>query len=299
LGYTQEELERAFADFIRALAENSNESERTVLDKLKTWYNGYRFTVKDALVYNPYSIVNVFEKGLFQNYWFETATPKFLVDLIKERQYAVPLIENLELTEQDFAVYDLDSLRLEPLLFQTGYVAIKDHEGELYRLGYPNQEVKSSFLSHFYDRLVDLPDNGLRSQYKKLHIYLSQEQLDLFIETANAILSAIPYPHIEGQDEHYYHTVFYLMLAASGVLVQTEVLTSRGRIDMEVHFRDRIYLVELKCNQSADQAIAQIKEKKYFEKHLQSGKKILLLGINFSTPERRIAGWQVEVMKSS
>ncbi len=299
LGYTQEELERAFADFIRALAEDSNESERTVLDKLKTWYNGYRFTVKEALVYNPYSIVNVFEKGLFQNYWFETATPAFLVNLIKERQYAVPLIENLELIQQDFAVYDLDYLRLEPLLFQTGYVTIKDHEGELYRLGYPNQEVKSSFLSHLYDRLVDLPDNGLRSQYKKLHIYLSQEQLDLFIETANAILSAIPYSHIGDQDEHYYHTVFYLMLAASGVLVHTEVLTSSGRIDMEVHFRDRIYLVELKCNQSAEEAIAQIKEKKYFEKHLQSGKKILLLGISFSTPERRIADWQVETMKPS
>jgi hypothetical protein len=299
LGYTQEELEQAFADFIRALAEASNESERAVLDKLKTWYNGYRFTVKEALVYNPYSIVNVFEKGLFQNYWFETATPKFLVDLIKERQYHAPQIETLELTHQDFSAYDLDSLKLEPLLFQTGYITIAKYEADLYQLRYPNQEVKSSFLSHLYDRLVDLPDTCLKSQYKKLHSYLSQEQLDLFIETANAILSAIPYPHIDDQDEHYYHTVFYLMLAASGVLVHTEVLTSRGRIDMEVHFRDRIYLIELKCNHSAEQAIAQIKGKKYFEKHLQSGKKILLLGINFSTPEKRIAGWQVEVMKSS
>lgn len=299
LGYTQEELERAFAGFIRTLAEDSNESAHIVLDKLKTWYNGYRFTVKEALVYNPYSIVNVFEKGLFQNYWFETATPAFLVDLIKEKHYPIADIENLQLQETSFSAYDLDRLDLEPLLFQTGYITIHEFDGSRYRLGYPNQEVKTAFLSHLYKSFVDIPSTALREQYTRLHEYLEQDHLDLFIETANAILSAIPYPHIEGQDEHYYHTVFYLMLAASGVLVHTEVLTSHGRIDMEVHFHDRIYLVELKCNQSAEQAIAQIKEKKYFEKHLQSGKKILLLGINFSTPERRIAGWQVEVIKFS
>ncbi len=299
LGYTEEELKRYFAGHIKQLSRRLQKSQAETIREMSAWYNGYRFSDLDAKVYNPFSLLKLFKQAKFQNYWFDTATPAFLVNLIKERQYPVPLIEALELAQQDFAVYDLDDLRLEPLLFQTGYLTIKDYEGELYRLSYPNQEVKSSFLSHLYDRLVDWPDNGLRSQYKKLHRYLSQEQLDLFIETANAILSAIPYPHIDDQDEHYYHTVFYLMLAASGVLVQTEVLTSRGRIDMEMYFRDRIYILELKCNQSAEQAIAQIKEKKYFEKHLQSGKKILLLGINFSTPERRIAGWQVEVIKSS
>lgn len=88
--------------------------------------------------------------GLFENFWFETATPAFLVNLIKERQYPVPVIEKLELGQQDFAIYDLDYLKLEPLLFQTGYVTIKSHEGELYQLGYPNQEVKTSFLNYLY-----------------------------------------------------------------------------------------------------------------------------------------------------
>jgi hypothetical protein len=150
LGYTQEELERAFADYIRGLAEDSNESERTVLDKLKTWYNGYRFTVKEALVYNPYSIVNVFEKGLFQNYWFETATPAFLVNLIKENKYPIADIENLQLQETSFSAYELERLDLEPLLFQTGYITIHEFDGARYRLGYPNQEVKTAFLSHLY-----------------------------------------------------------------------------------------------------------------------------------------------------
>jgi hypothetical protein len=206
-------------------------------------------------------------------------------------------MESLELGQQDFAVYDLDHLKLEPLLFQTGYLTIKGLEEGLYRLGYPNQEVKTSFLDYLYDRLIDLPDSTLKAQYKKLHLYLSQENFDFFIATTNAILSAIPYPHVQKQGESFYHTVFYLMLSASGVLVHTEALNIRGRVDMEVHFPDKIYIVELKCNQSAKNALAQIKIKKYFEKYLQSGKKILLLGINFSTRERRITDWRTEIMQ--
>ncbi|MGH7599445.1 MAG: AAA family ATPase [bacterium] len=298
LGYTQEELEKNFAAHISRLNKDTEKTKTEVLNELKLWYDGYRFTIEDALVYNPFSILNVFDKGIFQNYWFDTATPAFLVNLITERNYPIPAIETLELAQDDFSVYDLEDLALEPLLFQTGYVTIKDRQGELYRLGYPNQEVKNSFLNFLYNKLVNLPNKGLQAQYKKLHLYLRQEQLDLFIETTKAILAAIPYEHIRDQDEHYYHTVFYLMLSASGVLVQTEPLTSIGRIDMEMHFSDKVYIVELKCNQSAEQAIAQIKAKKYFEKHLHGGRKIILLGINFSTEERRITEWRVEVVGS-
>jgi hypothetical protein len=244
-------------------------------------------------------VLHLFNQSKFQNYWFETGTPAFLVDLIKERQYPVPLMESLELSQQDFTVYDLDHLKLEPLLFQTGYLTIKGLVEGLYQLGYPNQEVKTAFLDYLYDRLLDMPDSTLKAQYKKLHLYLSQERCDLFIETANAILSAIPYPHVQKQGESFYHTVFYLMLSASGVLVHTEALNIRGRVDMEVHFPDKIYIVELKCNQSAKKAIAQIRAKKYFEKYLHGGKKILLLGINFNTKERRIKDWQVETVAES
>jgi hypothetical protein len=299
LGYTDEELWRYFEPYIRQLSKRLKAPVEETLQDIRTWYNGYRFSDLDVKVYNPFSVVKLLKQCKFQNYWFETATPAFLVNLITERNYPIPVIETLELAQQNFSVYDLDDLALEPLLFQTGYVTIKDRQGELYRLGYPNQEVKNSFLNFLYNKLVNLPNKGLQAQYKKLHLYLRQEQLDLFIETTNAILAAIPYEHIRDQDEHYYHTVFYLMLAASGVLIPTEVLTSHGRIDMEVHFLDKIYIVELKCNQSAEQAITQIKAKKYFEKHLHGGRKILLLGINFSTNERRITEWRVEEVMES
>ncbi len=298
LGYTQAELEQNFSAYFPKLSKDVEDTEPELLHKLKTWYNGYRFTIEDVLVYNPFSILNVFDKGIFQNYWFDTATPAFLVNLITEKKYPIPDIENLQLTEMSFSTYDLDRLDLEPLLFQTGYITIRGFDGVRYQLGYPNQEVKNAFLSYLYKSLVEIPRTTIKEQYILLHEFLAHEKLEQFIETANAILAAIPYEHIRDQDEHYYHTVFYLMLSASGVLVHTEPLTSIGRIDMEVHFLDKVYIVELKCNQSAEQAIAQIKEKKYFEKHLHGRKKIILLGINFSTEERRITEWQVEVMKS-
>jgi hypothetical protein len=103
--------------------------------------------------------------------------------------------------------------------------------------------------------LVEIPNSVLKAQYSRLHQYLAQEDMNQFIETVNAILAAIPYPQLQGKDESYYHTVFYLMLAASGVLVLTEPLSSHGRVDMAMEFKDMVYIVELKCNQSAAEAI--------------------------------------------
>jgi hypothetical protein len=297
LGYTDEELERYFEPYIRQLSKRLKAPLEETLQDIRTWYNGYRFSDLDLKVYNPFSVTRLLKQCKFKNYWFDTATPAFLVNLIKEKKYPIPDIETLEIHEDSFSTYDLEQLRLEPLLLQTGYLTIRGYDGVLYRLGYPNQEVKNSFLGHLYNTVVAIEDIGLREQYRRLHQYLAQEQFDHFVETANAILAAIPYEHIRDQDEHYYHTVLYLMLAASGVLVPTEVLTSHGRIDMEVHFSDKVYIVELKCNQSAAQAIAQIKEKKYFEKHLHGGRKILLLGVNFSTEQRRITEWRVETVR--
>ncbi|MGH7450263.1 MAG: AAA family ATPase [bacterium] len=299
LGYTDEELVRYFEPYIRQLSKRLKAPVEETLQDIRTWYNGYRFSDLEVKVYNPFSVAKLLKQGKFQNYWFDTATPAFLVNLIKEKKYPIPDIENLQLTETSFSTYDLDRLDLEPLLFQTGYITIRGFDGVRYKLGYPNQEVKNAFLSYLYKSLVEIPRTTIKEQYTLLHEFLADEKLEQFIETANAILAAIPYEHIRDQDEHSYHTVFYLMLSASGVLVQTEPLTSIGRIDMEVHFPDKIYIVELKCNQSAEQAIAQIKEKKYFEKHLHGGRKILLLGINFSNKERRITEWRVEEVVES
>jgi len=294
LGYTAEELHRYFAHHIKSLATNARSRPEEIYSKIEQWYDGYRFSDQDIKVYNPFSVLNLLNNKKFRNYWFESATPSFLVNLIKEKKYPIPAIETLDLNELNFSAYDLDSLRIEPLLFQTGYVTIKGVKDNFYRLGYPNQEVKVSFLGYLYDQLIDESGSGIKQQFSRLNEFLDKNKIADFIEMVNAILSSIPYQHIYDQDEHYYHTVFYLMLSASGVQVQTEVLSSIGRIDLEVYFKDKIYIIELKCNQPADKAIEQIKEKRYFERHRGSDKTILLLGINFDTEQRRIVDWKVE-----
>jgi len=294
LGYTQDELNVYFERFIDKLAEQQKISKPETLKKIERWYNGYRFTEQDIKVYNPFSVLKLLKYNKFQNYWFETATPSFLLNLIKEKQYPISEIETLELDVNSFSVYDLEYLELEPLLFQTGYITIEDVKDNFYKLRYPNQEVKISFSSYLYNQFVNISRSSIKKQYARLNQHLQAEQIEKFIDTTNAILSSIPYQHIYDQDEHYYHTVFYLMLSAGGVPVQTEVLSSHGRIDMEVHFCDKVYVIELKCDQAAEKAIEQIKTKKYHEKHLHSDKKLFLLGINFDTQERRITDWKME-----
>lgn len=296
LGYSENDLEHYFSQYIEKLAKKTGISYQACREQLQIWYNGYRFTKKDEKVYNPFSILNVLKNKDFRNYWFETGTPSFLVNLIRENNYPIADIENLKLDEDTFTTFDLERLRLEALLFQTGYITIDNYDGIFYGLNYPNQEVKKSFLKYLYAELTEIKDSSLKDSYKILADQLQKNDLDGFIKTVNAILSSIPYTQIAHQDEAYYHTIFYLMLSASGVLVLTEVLTSKGRTDIAVEYPDKVYVIELKCNQGADKAIAQIKEKKYADKYRASGRAIYLVGINFDTSVREVTDWKMEKM---
>ena len=245
-------------------------------------------------VYNPFSILSVLKAKKFKNYWFETATPSFLVNVIKEKNYNVPEIEHLQLDEHAFSTYDIERLDVESLLFQTGYITITGYEDYIYKLSYPNHEVKKSFLNYLYHYMTEIPGSNRNRKFLLLNKLLRDSQYDDFIHTVNTILASIPYVQISGKDESYYHTVFYLMLSASGAEVVTEILTSRGRIDIAVFFSDKTYIIELKCNQDAALAIQQIKEKGYADKYRGKAKQIILLGINFDSVKREITEWKVE-----
>jgi len=164
LGYTDDELVNSFRDYLPALAAENGLSAEECLADLRTWYNGYRFSRRETKGYNPFSILNVLKTRFFKNYWFETGTPSFLVQLIKEKNYPIPNLENLEVQEMFFSTYELENLRLEALLFQSGYITIHGYERNFYRLGYPNQEVKTSFLSYIYNSLVELSNTILKAQ---------------------------------------------------------------------------------------------------------------------------------------
>ncbi len=294
LGYTQGELETSFAEHLAYFTRETGQSWQVTLDNLEAYYNGYRFSEKDVRVYNPFSILKALSEQAFKNYWFETGTPTLLVNILKNRNYPVAKIENLQLDEQIFSVYDIENLQPEALLFQTGYITIREVlENKLYTFQYPNREVKSAFLTFLL--LNHLPGNSSeRSMFRQLSGYLQQEELEAFFATVHAIFKSIPYTIESKRDEAYFHTAFFLMVSASGVELHNEVLTCDGRIDLVMHFADKTYIIEFKCNQSAAAALAQIREKGYADPYRSSGKTIICLGINFDTETRNVADWQIE-----
>ena len=290
LGYTREELETYFPSHISALSDKIGIPEAGIMEKLEQHYDGYRFSKRDIRVYNPFSILSALKQKDFRNYWFETGTPTFLVNLLKNTGWYLPEIETMRATEAVFSTYELEDLRPEALLFQTGYLTIRDVSERLYTFDYPNQEVKTSFLEILFHSWTGGLRNG--SQFVLLAGYLHREEYGQFIETVSAIFASIPYALETKRDEAYFHTVFYLMVCASGVNARSEIMTCKGRIDLVMEFPDKIYIIEFKCNQSAQAGIDQILKKKYADKYKQRGKKIILMGINFDSKERNISEWK-------
>lgn len=297
LGYTQEELETCFEGRIEQLAGKMNWSQEHVKEKLAQQYDGYRFSERDVKVYNPFSILNAFRDRAFENYWFRTGTPTFLVDLLKKSQYNLSGIDGLRVDRTVFTAFEIDDLNPAALLFQTGYLTIKDVDDGIYTLGYPNREVKISFSKSLLFSTKEIRETS--SHVLQLSRHLRDKNLTPFFEAITAIFGSIPYDIETKRDEAYFHTIFYLMITASGGDAQSSVLTSRGRIDMAVTFPDKVYIIEFKCNQSAKAAIEQIHDQGYEERYRQCGKEIILMGINFSTEKRNLAEWQVEAYSLS
>jgi hypothetical protein len=299
LGYTQGELKTYFREYIEQLAEELDLSQDKTREQLAQQYDGYRFSERDVKVYNPFSILNAFSNREFENYWFQTGTPTFLVNLLREKQYDLPRIEDLQVSRSIFTTFEVDRLRPEAVLFQTGYLTIKDVDGRLYTLGYPNREVKTAFTESLLFSWTGEAER-ISSHVLRLSRHLQAEDLEAFFETVTAIFASIPYDIETRRDleapaaEAYFHTIFYLMIAASGGEAQSSVLTSRGRIDLVVTFPNKMYIIEFKCNQSAEAAIQQIRDQGYVEKYTQSGQEIILMGINFSTEKRNLETWWVE-----
>ena len=294
LGYTHDELINCFATEINELANEHNLTESETIGKLKNWYNGYRFSKNEIKVYNPFSILQVFQSLQFDNYWFESGSPSFLVNLIKERNYPLPELENVLVEKDEFSTFDIEDLKLEALLFQTGYLTIKNIDDRLYSLTYPNIEVKNSLAKQLFISFSEIKNSSERSKFLLLADDLNEKKYEEFFLTVNSLYASIPYTLNSKRDEAYFHTIFYLMMTASGIDAKNEVLTSEGRIDMVIEFKSSIYIIEFKCNQSAQTGLKQIRDKKYSESYQSTGKEIYLVAINFSTKEKSVKEWDIE-----
>jgi len=289
LGYTEEELKTYFAEYLEAFCEEKGfASQEECLSRIRYWYNGYRFSPeRDVHVYNPISLMYCLSEKYFDNWWFKTATPTFLVNLLKEKSYLIPDLEHLVVSKDFLNAFDLEDLRIEALLFQTGYLTIKDYDGEQFmRLGFPNWEVKRSFSGSLLERLYQASPT-VRKLADDLGKALYREDWNDVKELFNQILAQIPYPLYEKADERFFHTIFYLTLCLIGYDAEAETLSPGGRGDMVVKMRDKVFIMEFKARGRAEEALRQIEEKGYARRFEGQGLKIIKLGIVFD-PESRM-----------
>lgn len=291
-GFTQEELETNFAGYVERLAENQQCGVAELVARVRDWYNGYRFSEAETAVYNPVSVGRLFDTGRFANYWFETGTPSFLLNLLKKQDYAIDEISGLQVDELGFSAYEIDKLAPEPLLFQTGYITIRDYDPEtgLYTLDYPNREVKNAFLRYLMDAFTPVRKELAASHLVKLTTALREGDLELLFKHLRVFFENVPYD-ITLAHEKYYQTIFYLVFKTIGTQVDCEVRTAAGRIDTVAKTDARIYLFEFKLQGTAEEALAQIREKRYFERYLNDGRELVLIGAAFDPQTRNIEHW--------
>ena len=288
-GYTQQDLETVFADRL----------EGVNLDEVKKWYNGYNWLGEE--VYNPFDILLYLRNKEFRSYWFETGTPTFLIQLLEEKQYFIPDIENIKASERIIGSFDVDRLEIETLLFQTGYLTIKSVRKIIntnqFILGYPNSEVKQSLTDSI---LYFLTSATVEKENNKFAIFeaISNNDFDLLKRTFHAFFASIPHEwYRKNQISHYegyYASIVYCYFASLGLDVKPEDPTNHGQIDLAIRFENRIYLLEFKVVEltGAGSALKQIKEKKYHEKY--AGRDVYLVGIEFSHEDRNIVNFEWE-----
>ena len=302
-GITEQELEANFAPEIETLGNELGETRDATLAILKKRYDGYLFARKGENVYNPFSLLNVFASRELSDYWYATGTPTFWVEYLKAAHYNIPDLEgNIRLDESDLEANRTDSRNPLPILFQAGYLTIKEYQAmfNVYRLGFPNDEVRYGFMKNLLDGFAPtLYGAGVAaSDFAR---DMLEGKVDEFMTRMRSILSGIPYSTVSSEEmvalrERDYQVSVYLIFSLMGQFVQTEVHNSVGRADCVVHTRDVIYVFEFKLwsKGTPQEALAQIKANGYDTPFRASGKRVVLIGVSFDEQKRTIGAWEAE-----
>jgi len=280
-GYTDQEIDKDFSDYIKTWADKENIPYDTILNHMKTWYNGYHFGNNVASVYNPFSLMNSLKKQIFHNFWFESGMPTFLVDVLK-KQHVMFDPEKFEITEGSLGTFDIGSTPLLALMFQAGYLTIKDYDPsrKLYILDYPNQEIKDSLQIYLFEVFARVDHNTATYVTTQFYNALASSDVERIATAIRQLFAHVPY-QLHMSAEKFYHALFQMACTAAGIKAQSEYSTSHGRIDLVLDLPKLLYVIEIKFNESATVALEQIKERRYYERFLGQQKPIILLGLSF------------------
>ena len=294
-GYTHEEILKYFPNLIHALGEANGLSFEQAYHEIIRWYDGYRFKESAPPMINPVSLGCCFDFNRISNYWSKTATPTFLVDMLRKH----PLdFSTIGVSERQLEAFEPDSPDVTTLLYQTGYLTIVGCENldglRYYRLDFPNREVRSSFLEFLVPAYTSTDDRrsgvAVFSAAKALYAH----DVPAFLKNLKYFFQNIPYDLTDRQNEQMWQAIVYVVLKAIGMTVDAEVRTFDGRIDMTCETPSDNYIIEFKLDRPAAEAMAQIRGKDYAAHFAASRKRLTLIAISFSSEKRTIVEELVE-----
>ncbi|MDX8431591.1 MAG: AAA family ATPase [Candidatus Algichlamydia australiensis] len=307
MGYTEDELKSYFPQHIQSVIASREKqgykvTKSAILDELRVWYNGYRFSRAETYVYNPFSTLNYMDEKETKTYWYSSGTPSFLIDQINNQpQSIIPLRGKSAIESTLSDISRVDRINLAALMFQAGYLTIKGYNPEesSYKIDFPNKEVKNAFFNSLLQEFTEI--DPVEISRSALEIKKSLEKLDIssLINIINTHFAKMPYHVFSSAKEGFYQAVFFTFLETAGVRTSSEIATNIGRIDLMTETPEAICIFELKLDKTAEIALTQAETKKYKERFVQSEKNTLVLGVNFSSETRNINSWEGKLYSAS
>ena len=296
-GVTKDELLTQMSEDIDMLAEAQGLSREQTIAKLKENYDGYHFSKKSPDVFNPYSLLNSFAKKEFGKYWFSSGTPTYLINMLNKFDVLPTNIAPIEALASAFDAPTEKMKTITPLLYQSGYVTIKDYDSdiELYTLDIPNKEIRVGLFENLLPNYVD----GIYAERGGVAIarmsgLIRRKDMDGALHLLQDYLGTVPYCNVTNYEGHYQQMLYIIFTLLTAFVVDVEVHTPKGRVDMVLQTKTDLYLIELKLNKSAQAAMGQINLRNYHERFALSGLPITKVGINFDSTTGNIEDWVIE-----
>lgn len=293
-GITEEELLTQLQPGIRVLAEHNGETYDEACAHLKRQYDGYHFSEQSPDIYNPFSLLSTLAAEKYDNYWFGSGTPTFLIELIGRMQFDVTLMEDTVLPAEEFDRATDTITDPIPVLYQSGYITIKDYNSQLklYTLAYPNEEVRCGFIKCLLPTFVHQSTRENIFYIVNFVQDMLRGDIQSCLERTRAFFASIP-NDLENKTEKHYQTVFYLLFRLMGQYIDTEVKSAVGRADVVMKTAQAIYVFEFKLDGTAQQAMEQINSKGYAIPYTPDHRPVVKIGVSFDIATRTLAEWEI------
>ena len=296
-GITKEELLTQMSEDIDEFGRKRRMTKEDVVEKLKENYDGYHFSAFSPDVFNPFSLLNCFSTGKFGAYWFSSGTPTYLIKMMRKFKIVPTNLGKMYAKSSAFDAPTENMTAITPLLYQSGYLTIKDYDefSELYTLDLPNKEIKVGLFESLLPNYLEgmFAQNG-DVAIAQMSVLIRQDNMDGALQLLQTFLGTVPYCNVTNYEGHYQQMLFIIFSLLTGYVVDVEVHTPKGRVDIVMLTHTRLYIIELKLNKNAQTALQQINLKNYAQRFALCGKPVTKVGINFDSTTGNIEDWVVE-----